>query len=256
MSTLLARAETTTPHDPASSAGRRWPTGPAIAAAVLILLTTLVGSFTMSVDTPMGVPWLDAAARSAVSMHADASLNHVMTVLTSFGDEVSLLFIFVALAGWAYATRGLWWAQFFVVVMAGALALDNMIKPLVGRPRPIFDQLVAGRGPSFPSGHTTGTTAFLFALAYYASAGRGRGVRIALWSAALSGSILMGATRVYLGVHWPTDVMAGMVLGTAWATVCALSHRTGHNPRPAERALGYTFGNPAPSHVPLTDVRQ
>lgn len=237
MSTPLAKVDTTTTHDPASSAGRRWPTRPAIGAAVLIALTTFVGSFTMIAHTPTGVPWLDGAARSAVSMHGDATLNNVMRVLTSFGDELSLLFIFVALAGWAYATRGPWWAQFFLVVMAGALALDNTIKPLVGRPRPIFDQLIAGRGPSFPSGHATGTTALLFALAYYASTGRGRGVRIVLWSAALSGSILMAATRVYLGVHWPTDVMAGILLGMAWAIVCALSHPTGHNPRPVPHSI-------------------
>jgi membrane-associated phospholipid phosphatase len=121
--------------------------------------------------------------------------------------------------------------------MVGALALDNAIKPLVGRPRPIFDQLVAGRGPSFPSGHTTGTTALLFAVAYYAAAGRGRGVRIALWSAALSGSILMAVTRIYLGVHWPTDVVAGLILGMVWAIICARSHRTGHNPWPVPHPI-------------------
>jgi membrane-associated phospholipid phosphatase len=119
----------------------------------------------------------------------------------------------------------------------GGLALDNIIKPLVGRPRPIFDQLVNGRGPSWPSGHTTGTTALLVALAIYASAGGGRGLRVAVWTAALAGSILMGITRVYLGVHWPTDVMAGVILGIAWAVACARSLRVDAIPRPTTRSI-------------------
>jgi membrane-associated phospholipid phosphatase len=169
----------------------------------------------MMAHTQAGVTGLDDAARSVVSMHSHKALNDMMQALTAFGDEVTLLFMFGALAVWAYAVRGAWWARFFVLVAAGALALDNIIKPLVDRPRPIFDQLVNGRGPSWPSGHTTGTTALLVALAIYASAGRGRGLRVALWTAALAGSILMGITRVYLGVHWPTDVMAAVILGIA-----------------------------------------
>jgi membrane-associated phospholipid phosphatase len=77
----------------------------------------------------------------------------------------------------------------------------------------------------------------LVALAIYAAAGRGRGVRVALWTAALAGSVLMGITRVYLGVHWPTDVMAGVILGIAWATTCARSLRIDAIPRPASRSI-------------------
>ena len=199
----------------------RWLARPARAAAVLVLLATIAGSLAMLAHTPAGIPMLDGSALAVLDLHTNAALNDTMTLLTSFGDEVTLICIFVALVGWAYATRGLWWARFFMVVMAGALAFDNIVKPMVGRPRPIFDQLVNGRGPSWPSGHTTGTTALLFTLALYASAGRGRGLRFALWGVALAGSIVMGATRVYLGVHWPTDVVAGIVLGISWVAVCA-----------------------------------
>jgi membrane-associated phospholipid phosphatase len=207
--------------DGATSPTAGWLTRPALAGVMLVLLTTLAGTLAMMFHTPAGIPLLDRAALSVLPMHANGALNEAMTWLTSFGGEVTLMCIFTALVAWAYATRGLWWARFFMVVMAGALAFDNIVKPLVGRPRPIFDQLVNGRGPSWPSGHTTGTTALLFALAIYASAGRGRGLRFALLGFALAGSIVMGATRVYLGVHWPTDAMAGVVLGTVWAATCA-----------------------------------
>jgi membrane-associated phospholipid phosphatase len=210
-------------------------------------LTTFVGSLAMMVHTPAGIPLVDRAALSVISMHTDTALNTLMTALTSFGGELTLICTFVALVGWAYATRGVWWARFFVLVMSGALAFDNIIKPLVGRPRPIFDQLVNGRGPSWPSGHTTGTTALLVALAIYAAAGRGRTARLTVWVVALAGSIVMGATRVYLGVHWPSDVLAGLVLGTAWATVCA--HLLKVEGMPQEQSPGITTRR---ALVPLT----
>jgi membrane-associated phospholipid phosphatase len=236
-SSSLTPAESPIPNDFATHSAFGWLSHSALVGAVLVLLSTLVGSLTMIAHTQAGVTGLDDAARFVVSMHSDKALNDAMRALTSFGDEMMLLFIFVALAAWAYTARGVWWARFFVLVAAGALALDNIIKPLVGRPRPIFDQLVNGRGPSWPSGHTTGTTALLVALAIYASAGGRRGLRVALWTAALAGSILMGITRVYLGIHWPTDVMAAVILGIAWAATCARTLRIDKVPRPVPRSI-------------------
>jgi membrane-associated phospholipid phosphatase len=236
-SSSITQAESPIPNDFVARPAFGWMSHSALAGAVLVVLATLVGSLTMMAHTQAGVTGLDDAARSVVSMHSHKALNDMMQALTAFGDEVTLLFMFGALAVWAYAVRGAWWARFFVLVAAGALALDNIIKPLVDRPRPIFDQLVNGRGPSWPSGHTTGTTALLVALAIYGSVGRGRGLRVALWTAALAGSILMGITRVYLGVHWPTDVMAGVILGIAWAVACARSLRVDAFPRPTTRSI-------------------
>jgi membrane-associated phospholipid phosphatase len=237
-SSSVTSAEAPVPKGFVTRPAFAWLSHSALAGAVLVLVATLAGWLTMIAHTQAGVIGLDDAAHSVVSLHSDKALNNVMRALTSFGDELTLLFLFVALAVWAYAARGVWWARFFVLVAAGGLALDNIIKPFVGRPRPIFDQLVSGRGPSWPSGHTTGTTALLVALAIYASAGRGRGLQIASWTAALSGSILMGITRVYLGVHWPTDVMAGVILGVAWAVACDRLLVAGARPRAkAGRAL-------------------
>lgn len=133
------------------------------------------------------------------NLHDQPWLNHLMAWITSFGAELFLFGAFSALIVWSYRSRGHTWGRFSLLVMGGALALDNIVKPLVGRPRPEIDQLVNGRGASFPSGHAVATTALLFALAFYISSGTGLRTRKGIWAVAIGGTILMAASRVYLG---------------------------------------------------------
>jgi membrane-associated phospholipid phosphatase len=198
---------------------------PAFELTGLIAIATLAGTLVFAMQKASGPSWVDEAARAVIPLHVHSSINRVMTWITDLGGEIILLSAFGALALWSHRARGALWARFFTVVMAGALALDNVVKPLVGRPRPVLDQLVGGRGESFPSGHATATTALLVAVAYYLTSGRAPRVRALIWAMALLGSLLMGVTRVYLGVHWPTDVIAGMVLGAGWAMLCARSQQ-------------------------------
>jgi membrane-associated phospholipid phosphatase len=198
---------------------------PVLELTCLIAIATLAGTLVYAVQRTSG-PWrVDEAARAVVPLHAHSGINRVMTWITDLGGEIILLAVFGALALWSHRARGALWARFFAVVMTGALALDNVVKPLVGRPRPVLDQLVGGRGESFPSGHATATTALLFAVAYYLTSGRSPRTRALIWATACMGSLLMGVTRVYLGVHWPTDVIAGMVLGGGWTMLCARSQQ-------------------------------
>jgi undecaprenyl-diphosphatase len=102
------------------------------------------------------------------------------------------------------------------------------VKHLVGRGRPPRVTAVLGEhGFSFPSGHTTGTTVVWLLSAWMVSRwviGRRPG-RILVWTAALLMIISVGTTRVYLGVHFPSDVLAGWALGTAWTVIIALVAR-------------------------------
>jgi membrane-associated phospholipid phosphatase len=201
----------------------RWLLRPTVELTLLSAVATLGGMLLFGVQEATGVSWVDGAARSVVSLHVHPSINRLMIGITSLGEEIYLFLAFSALALWSYRTRGAPWPRFFSLVMVGALALDNLVKPLVGRPRPILDQLVGGRGASFPSGHATATTALLLAVGFYLASGKTPRVRTCIWITAFLGSVLMAVTRVYLGVHWPTDVIAGLVLGAAWTVMCARS---------------------------------
>jgi membrane-associated phospholipid phosphatase len=107
------------------------------------------------------------------------------------------------------------WVPLLAVV--GADALQNAVKALVDRPRPSVTHLEHVTSSSFPSGHATQSTAFLVALV--ALVWRARSGRLREATTVLAGVLVcaIGASRVYLGVHYPTDVAAGIILGAAWA---------------------------------------
>jgi membrane-associated phospholipid phosphatase len=107
------------------------------------------------------------------------------------------------------------WVPLLAVV--GADGVQNAIKVIVNRPRPSVTHLEHVTSSSFPSGHATQCTAFLVALiALGFSARSGRGRAVAAFCAVVV-VCAVGASRVYLGVHYPTDVAAGVILGGAWA---------------------------------------
>jgi membrane-associated phospholipid phosphatase len=99
----------------------------------------------------------------------------------------------------------------------------NLIKLLVDRARPAIDQLTGFASSSFPSGHATAAAAGLAACAFLL--GRRRSAvtkaRLAALAAGLAASV--AATRVFLGVHWFTDVLAGIAVGWAWLAVCSIA---------------------------------
>lgn len=113
----------------------------------------------------------------------------------------------------------LWWrdrhaAPFFALAVGGAAVILGLMKLAFGRTRPeLWPRLVAEHGPSFPSGHTTFSSALMVALVLILWRTPWR------WPAVILGSafaLAVGASRVYLGVHYPTDVLAGWLTGLAW----------------------------------------
>lgn len=192
-----------------------------------LLLAVAAGAAIGLLVTPMEIAsdegLVDGLSRSVVSLHGNRLLDGFMLDITSLGDESLLIAVSLCLAWWSYRQAGLLWARFFGSVMVGGLLLDNIIKPIVGRARPDFDQLVGGRGDSFPSGHATAMTALLFAATFYITRHTSGKARRNLWICAIFGSALMALSRVFVGVHWPTDVIAGVALGATWTWMCVLS---------------------------------
>ncbi|QLY33133.1 phosphatase PAP2 family protein [Nocardia huaxiensis] len=127
-----------------------------------------------------------------------------------------------AFVGWRYRS---WRGAVFVVATVGcATGIGHVVKALVGRERPpVGTRLVAETSLSFPSGHATGTAALVGVLVLvYLRAHEGLGRRVIAVGVGVIVVGLMAITRLYLGVHWLTDVLGGALLGTGVVLVAAI----------------------------------
>ena len=116
-----------------------------------------------------------------------------------------------------------WLPVFLIAVTVGQTLMSQFIKDLLDRVRPTANPIAHTLGPSFPSGHTTGAAACFAAFALVLGRGRSRNVQSVLAGAAVFIAIAVAASRVLLGVHWLTDVMAGLALGWAWFAACSIA---------------------------------
>lgn len=159
-------------------------------------------------DDPLGPSWLEEAARD----------------FTSLGGTY-ILVMFALVAGiYLILTRRAAEGLYLGVCLLGGSLLSNGMKALIGRSRPdeIYRAMDAF-SPSFPSGHALSSAVFYLTLgAILARAQERRRVKAFILLTALWLTVLVGVTRVYLGVHWTTDVVAGWTLGAAWAALCWL----------------------------------
>jgi len=117
--------------------------------------------------------------------------------------------------------RSMW--LFLALVVGGQLAIANLIKFGVERARPAIDPLASFSGSSFPSGHSVAAASCYAAMALVMSRGRTPRMRAALAGLAAGIAAAVGTSRMLLGVHWFTDVIAGLAVGWAWFALCAIA---------------------------------
>ncbi len=192
-----------------------WPA--AIALAVLAALTVAVlAGLTLGRDSAI-----------ELDVHANASggLTAVMTGLTVLGYSPVLALI-VAVAGWGLlrAVRRLE-AVALAAIMVGEGALDDLLKLGVHRARPQLFVHAAASGWSFPSGHAFSTFCLLGTLLYLVWAYTSPLVRFVLVLVAMLLVFGIGLSRVYLGVHFPSDVVGGWLAGFAWLSAAFAGFR-------------------------------
>jgi undecaprenyl-diphosphatase len=138
------------------------------------------------------------------------------------------------LYGWrTRRTQRMWWA---LATILAAWGLSNAIKEVVRRARPVLDQPVeVAGGFSFPSGHATNTAAMTTALVVLVWPSLGsRALRVAAVGGAATLTLLTAADRVLLGVHFPSDVVAGMLFGTGFVVASYLGFQHWSSPRDVE----------------------
>lgn len=182
---------------------------------------------------------LDGPVVRYLAEHRTAGLTTSVRTLTWLGSNAVLIPLVVAV-GLAARRRTRSWATMatLALILGGAIALQDLIKLLVERPRPHVGQLVASAtGYAYPSGHATQVVTVAATLALFAtSAARSPSRKVIAWTTAALISLFVGFSRIYLGVHWPTDVLVGYILGAAWVALSVATIR--RTPRAAAPAPG------------------
>lgn len=188
-------------------------------------VTGLAAELTDNVVDADGATRLDRPVLDWVLAHRVPGLDPVAVAVTDAGGTPAMAVLALVATGWLLL-RGRRSAALLVAVAAlGAAALVAGVKDAVGRVRPpLVDQLVVTTDPSFPSGHTPGSTVVVGVVAVVLAAGiRPLLGRVAILVGAAVAVLLIGLSRLYLGVHWATDVLEGWLLGGLWLAVCLVA---------------------------------
>ncbi|RWZ49558.1 phosphatase PAP2 family protein [Labedella phragmitis] len=200
-----------------------------IGAAIATALTYVVSEVYEAVTETDGVALLDQplldAAISARSPWLDGAVTHFTDIAGVIGMPVLAVATMLALA---FRRRS--WTPVILIAAAGVGSLLMTIagKELIGRARPETEDAVPPyeTSPSFPSGHTLNATVIVGIVAYLLILRQSSVVaRVLTISVAAVFVLAIGASRVFLGHHWFTDVLAAWVLGLAWLAVVITAHR-------------------------------
>jgi len=181
-----------------------------------ILLGLAVITAAAGVAVRAWAPGFAVQAMQAIASHRDATVTAIAGIVSdagSFALLAPLSIAFLLLRRWKRPADDL----ALVVIAAGSAALPSVVKLIVARPRPTIEHLSQLSSLSFPSEHTTQAAAIYLTIAILLS--KGLNHRWREWLMALAVVIALGVacSRVYLGVHYPTDVAAGLLLGWGWA---------------------------------------
>ena len=211
---------------------RRLPARGAAGVALVIGaagVAALAAGFTEVLEDVLegdGIAGIDQPAAGWLATHRDLWLTVALRLVTAAGGPFPLAVVAAlscAAAGW----RSRSWLP-VVLALAGAGGIALMIvtaKALVNRERPPSPfAVIAADGYSFPSGHATGTAAIALLSAWMLTRWliTSWGGRVVVWTVAIGSAVLIGFSRVYLGVHYVSDVVAGWLLGMTWAGIVVL----------------------------------
>lgn len=165
----------------------------------------------LDVSDPLGPRWVEEMFRD----------------ITALGSTIVLTMVTLAVAGYFLldGRRGV--AMIVLLATLGAFGVGNALKHTFDRERP--DLVPHGSTvytSSFPSSHSmVSASTFLTLGALLARVQRRRRIKTFVLGVAITATVLVGVSRVYLGVHWPTDVLAGWTAGAGWALMCWLLAR-------------------------------
>jgi membrane-associated phospholipid phosphatase len=204
----------------------RVATGLALTLALVVIVVggLLLGLLAYLVRGSGELVQLDESVANWGDRHASAFSTDGLTAISHLGEPRAIVALAVVLAvAETVRTRSVWVVPFLLIVIGGNGILTTTVKELADRARPALNPIAETLGPSFPSGHSSWSAAFFAAAALLLTRGRPRPVRAAIAGIAVWLVVMVAGSRVLLDVHWLSDVIAGLVLGTAWFSICAIA---------------------------------
>jgi membrane-associated phospholipid phosphatase len=192
-----------------------------VVAGIVGVLVALFLKLADSVRESDVVARIDSNAMTWVLHHRVGWLTQLARFFTFLGSAWVVTVVVVAAAAFLVVRRRRSDALLVVLSAAGTAMLVEVMKHAINRPRPpVSGRLVTVTGAAFPSGHAAQSVACYAAVAVVAAlATRSTRRRIVLGVAAGATAVAIGTSRVYLGVHWPTDVVSGWLLAGGWLLV-------------------------------------
>jgi undecaprenyl-diphosphatase len=169
----------------------------------------------------------DAFVRTAVHQLATPGLTRLMQVFSFLGSVAAVTAMCLVVICASLYFRHARTAVLLAITMLGVAALDVALKHAFHRPRPVAFFGATPSSYSFPSGHALGSFCFYGILAaILAARARGRGAKFCVWLAAVLLVGMIGFSRIYLGVHYPSDVIAGYCAAAVWVGAVGFLDRT------------------------------
>ncbi len=195
-----------------------------IALGLIVLAGIVLGLLAYLVRTDSQLIDIDASVAQWGADHAGPATERGLELITQLGETWLAVVLAIVVGVIGHLRRpSRWIPVFLLTVLVGQWLLTNGIKELLDRVRPTLNPIAETLGPSFPSGHTTTAAAIWAAAALVLGRGMPRHGRAVLAGGAVGIAVAVACTRVFLDVHWLTDVIAGLFLGWAWFAVCSIA---------------------------------
>lgn len=166
--------------------------------------------------------YLDKLISTLIYSWRTDTLTEIMKVVTNFGAEY-LMLISITVMFFLIWEKHKHEALVLAIILIMGLVINVFLKQIIQRPRPVIMPLVVETSYSFPSGHAMNSSVFYLAIAFYTyHFTRKKKLSLLMTAGAIVLLLLIGFSRIYLGVHYPSDVVAGYVVGTWWLTTAIL----------------------------------
>jgi undecaprenyl-diphosphatase len=201
-------------------------TGLALTAALAVATADVLGTgaLLLMVQTNSGFARWDQAAGRWGANHATPLSTDVLRHVSLLGGTMGVITLgLIVCAVELVRTHQRAVPLFLAIVFGGVTILVNVTKLVVGRARPDIRRLTGFSGSSFPSGHAATAAAVFAAFALLLGLRRSHRTKAVLAGVAVGVATGVATTRVLLGVHWLTDVTAGLAVGWAWFALCSIA---------------------------------